>query len=347
MKTESKDGTLTEKQLNIMRQAEALRARIAKQEEREISQNDWAARLGVSATTYSRLLRDKYNGNATQWTIDIAKKCAALNKLAVADKLWKPENFFELGDYEFMFGAVAKAIENGKEGRLQRIAWYLARQGGGKTQYGLRLKMHYGGYWVVARQSWASSYFSALQSIALAIGITEGLTSAGEAESAIIAQLNLEKDPPVIYFDETEFLSPMLQNLLKMLINETQAVLVILCQPEFYNKIRRSKSIHSKQLMRRNVAVITMTALNAANAGKWLAGIDCENLEIRKACGKALADAANLVGDYDCCETVARYFVTEGLPLTLDDLKVAIDTYQRIVGHVAPEIIGHVAPEKK
>ena len=327
---------MTEDQKKIISQAEALRVEVGKRTGREKSDREWAGSLKISPTTWSRLKSGTFKGNWLKQTLEVQKACASIRQLYVTTTTWRPKKFFQFPDFLLLKQAVERAVENGTKRNIKRLAWYLAPQGCGKTQFGRELCEEFNGVWIVARQSWKDSYFSALISIARAIGITDSLKGTGEAEGEILARLNLSETPPVLFFDEPEYFGKPVMNLLKTLLNETSAVIVMLCQPKFYEDTRIRGGIHAAQLLRRSVAVIAMKPIGAADAAQFLkAEFPDEPAANLRACAGVLAAQAALSGGYDACQEIADSLRVQELELTPENVRLCAQHYHQTVGHVA------------
>lgn len=86
-------------------------------------------------------------------------------------------------------------------------------------------------------------------------------SSAAQAETALLNYLR-EKSGLFI-LNEAEDFGPPVLNLIKSILNETQCAVVILCVPEFYERIQKRQAVYAKQLMRRTIAVIVATDITA------------------------------------------------------------------------------------
>lgn len=339
---------MTQEQKQIIQQALALQAEFSKLQGREISARAWSQKLGVSPTTWARLAGGNYEGNTARWCAEIQSACAKLKGSISQRRAGTSKDFLAVPDFVLTESAIQQALARAGEGSNKRLVWFLAPQGCGKTEFGRQLVereysgddkrgfVSYSGTIIVARQSWKGSYFSALVAIARSIGIMEDLRSAGAAETQILARLNLHTTPFVLFFDEPEYFGREVLNLLKTLCNETRAVLVMLCQPKFYEETRTRGGIHAAQLLRRSIAVISHKDISANEASHFLrAKFPQAPAPALLEAARQLATAANLSGGFDACREIAASMSAQEMQCTARDVEAARQLYHKTVGFLA------------
>jgi len=138
----------------------------------------------------------------------------------------------------------------------ERLVVGLAETGGGKTRLGRQLKIAHDGILVEASEPWRSSYFAAIYDVALGAGVPEKElgTSKHQVQRALISQLR--KQRRILIIDEAEYFGPAATNLIKLILNQTPTVIIVLAIPDLFARWQRSAWIESAQTSRRSEAVI-------------------------------------------------------------------------------------------
>lgn len=212
-----------------------------------------------------------------------------------------------------------------------RLVVYLAETGGGKSALGRQLKLMHDGVLVEARESWRDSYFAALSSIALAAGVPEDELNAGKyrAECALLKKLKTNRR--VLIIDEGEYFGPRTINLVKLLLNQTESVVVVLAIPAMFQRWQLRSWEESKQLNRRAHAVVNASLVLPDDVKLFLAAHCTLGARAGEVCAM-IAKAANEFGRYD---TVTRIMaeLTEVISLdaiTPEEVKQAICTVRKM-----------------
>lgn len=183
-----------------------------------------------------------------------------------------------------------------------RLVVYLAETGGGKSALGRQLKLMHDGVLVEARESWRDSYFAALSSIALAAGVSEDELNGGKyrAECALLKKLKANRR--VLIIDEGEYFGPRTINLVKLLLNQTESVVVVLAIPAMFQRWQLRSWEESRQLNRRAHAVINANLVLPDEVKLFLSARCTLGAAAGEVCAM-IARAANEFGRYD---TVTR-----------------------------------------
>lgn len=279
----------------------------------------------------------KLKSNPDYQSRNLPKMLAALGKWAAQIRTrffqnpneWTRAHYVETPDFVLLRESVSAAIHTAKEGRPERAIWFLGDPGAGKSEAARRIV---GGTpnsrYLLARQSWCSSYFGALCGIAGALGLGPQRHSAA-AEGAILshlAELDSDGNPPVLAIDELEFSGEFLWRLFKMILNESRAVLAFFCQPVVFDGLNRSTVRHAAQLCRRSIAVIRCEPVSTAYAAELIRSIFPGDAGAVKL-APALAQAAAVAGRWACVAEVLESLADSGADVTADSLAAAVKVY--------------------
>ncbi|MBC8009193.1 MAG: hypothetical protein H7067_03755, partial [Burkholderiales bacterium] len=100
------------------------------------------------------------------------------------------------------------------------------------------------------------SYYAAVCDIARAAGVSEADlgTSEYKAQRALLARLRTNRR--VLVIDEGEYFGPRTTNLIKLILNQTGTVVVILAIPELARRWQKTAWVESAQTNRRSEAVV-------------------------------------------------------------------------------------------
>lgn len=276
-----------------------------------------ARKLSASETTWLRLRDGTYQGNVGKQVALLRKDMARLR----ADLGGAGGAIHATADLELIAEEAADLLAAARAGSENKLAWYLAPSGGGKSTAARELARRFGGLVITARQSWKESYFSACETIARALGVSGRLNGAKDAESAIIETLAADGEPRLLLLNEVEFFGTATLNLIKSLLNETPAALVIFALPEFYHQITKLGGIHAHQLQRRTRAVIVAERVTVQDAARFLAAAvpavtlgakDKPGDENARRCCEIMAEAANRFGRFDLLGRVAASLAADG-----------------------------------
>lgn len=306
------------------------------QQQAGLSDSNFAKHLPCSSTTWSRLKGDNYKGNVDRKVTEVAKAAQAYREAWQKNQSRNQRRrFYEFTDFKAVFSAVRTAMGRGQLLEEDKLIVYCAPSGWGKSHLASELEDRYSAKVVTARQSWRTSYFSACASIARAVGVREDFKGAPHAEEALIAHLT--NHPCVIVLNEVEFFGRPTLNLIKTILNETGCSVVMLAIPEFFSSIKVLGGLHSAQLLRRCVAVISAGQITAAQAAKFLGEEFDVTGDLRTAC-RSLAQAANVSPSggpgygYKLLARVVESLAEEfdrSAPPCAEDVEKAITIYQQ------------------
>jgi hypothetical protein len=199
----------------------------------------------------------------------------------------------------------------------ERITKYLAPTGASKTCLRLFLQQELANELafshVECRQSWkpmsrdnrTRANRTALMDISKAVGlrITDELLRKGVSgiEDALVANLTATKR--VLFFDEGEFFSTYVLNLLKTLLNKTRLVAVIACTPRAHAKWNTYYADEADQIARRTHAVVKVLDVPADDAAMFFPEGQFNNTD--KAL-ELIVKAASYFGHYSLIARIAE-----------------------------------------
>ena len=226
------------------------------------------------------------------------------------------------------FTAVLKAITECRTKRNEnRLVVYLADTGGGKSTLLNQVRKDFNGIIVEARESWRKSYFAACSDIALAAGASGAFRGEHDAEAGLITALQTRR--MVMGIDEGEYFGPRTINLLKLILNETETVIVLCAIPPLFDRWNQAAWIESQQLKRRTHVVIRCPLIQPADVSEFLAGKISLGTDHKAGC-LAIAKAANDFGKYDLITRVMEDLVNgpSDNP-TLADVEKTVDSVKK------------------
>lgn len=263
-----------------------------------------ADHLTVHGTTWMRIREGTYAA---------ADPSAALIKLetnlrnirlerAKASKLTGGAAFVRIPWQEAVKNAVTLAKLKPTED-CERLVVGLGETGAGKTALGRQLKIEHDGVLVEASEPWRTSYFAALFDIGLELGISEADlgNSAATAQRAVLKKLKVNRR--VLVIDEGEYFGPAVTNLVKLLLNKTATVIVILAIPALYTRWQKSAWVESAQTSRRSEAVVMADAVFPDDV---IAVAKTMKLDLDKAGAGQIAKAANEFGRLSLVKRVLK-----------------------------------------
>lgn len=260
---------------------------------------------GMSDSQWSKLR------SATYGVSNIDKQFAELQrflrsiryKIAAVGKIEGGRPFHELDSFAAILSSVRECLEKPGENRL---VIYVAPTGGGKSRLVTEVGKRETATSLRANESWRASYFFASLDIIDALGGTGKFSSAGQARREVIALLKGERK--VLCIDEGNYFGPQSINLLKDVLNETEATVLLCCTPQHYDKMRRHWGEWS-QLQRRVHSIFRYQPVTPSDAMEFLkdAGLNGDS----KAAAIVLAKAANHFGAFDfIARTIERVVET-------------------------------------
>lgn len=301
----------------------------------------------ISPTTWSRLRRGIYPGSIPTM-MDIVSKHAKTRRESIEGdtRRHRSKVFHQFPIYDQLRDAVREVLTLADLGEEDKLVWYTAPSGWSKTTYGRKLQEEFGGWMITARESWKKSYFSALRSMCETIGVRppskksedkESTSTPGEwrtapdAESALLE--HLKRKPGLFILNEVEDFGPPILNLIKSILNETGCAVLVLCVPEFFERITTRNTAWAKQLVRRTEAVLTPPAITGKMVETFL--LERWTITLALAAGaKEIAKEANTFGGFDFVTRINNHLALHHAGRTapdLDDIHEAIAHYRHFV----------------
>lgn len=306
----------------------------AEQERLKLSDSAFVQKhLTISATTWSRLRSGNYAADATAAFIRLEGNLRQLRiERAKVAKLTGGREFIGLPPHEQVRNAVTLAKLKPADDQ-DRLVVFLAETGGGKTALARDLKVAHDGILVEARESWRDSYYAAVCAIGAAAGVAESDLDhgTGAAETALLRKLRANRR--VLIIDEGEYFGPRTANLLKLLLNQTETVIVLMAIPVLFRRWQEKAWVESVQLNRRSTAVVVADAVTPGDVRKFAAGrVKLAEAEAKAAC-VAVAEAANAFGRYDTVLRVLEELAAEeaGETVGVEQVRQAVRRVQRLL----------------
>lgn len=217
-----------------------------------------------------------------------------------------------------------------------RFVAYLAPTGGGKTALARQLKVEHDGILVEGRESWRTSYNAALVTIGTAAGVPESELVKGVrfAETALLKRLNSNRR--VLIIDEGEYFGPRTINLVKLILNQTPTVVIVLAIPELFDRWQKAAWEEARQINRRAEAIVELELVTPEEVATFLATRVTLASDAKQVAG-VIAKAANEFGHYDLVTRVVQQLATdsEGERVTLEDAQQAIRCVRRLLNRTA------------
>ncbi len=319
-------------QLDVLTQLRAEQARLA------LSDGAFVQRyLTVSGTVWSRLNSGSYPADATAAFLKLEGNLRQLRlEKAKATKLTGGRAFVPLAPHEAVRHAVTLAKLKAADDQ-DRLVVFLAETGGGKTALARDLKLAHDGILVEASEPWRESYYAAVRDLASAAGVAESELDQGKHTAQMALLRKLRANRRVLIIDEAEYFGPRTANLIKLLLNQTETVIVLLAIPVLFRRWQEKAWVESVQLNRRSTAVIVGDPVTAGDVRKFAAGkVTLDEAEAARACA-AIAEAANAFGRYDTVLRVLDDLAAEeaGAPVGLEEARNAVRRVQRLLNRNA------------
>jgi hypothetical protein len=261
--------------------------------------------LTVSATVWNRLCNGTYPANPAAAFVKLEGNLRQLRlERTKAARLTGGRKFIALPKHQAVHDAVTSAKLKEADDQ-DRLVVFLAESGGGKTALARDLMLQHDGILVEARESWRDSYYAAARDIATAAEVSASELDQGKhaAETALLRRLRANRR--VLIIDEAEYFGPRTANLIKLILNQTETVVVLLAIPVLFRRWQEKAWVESVQLNRRAVTVVGDVVTNG-DVRKFVDAdgrVKLEPGEALAACN-AIAEAANAFGRYDTVKRV-------------------------------------------
>ena len=315
-------SSYTEGQLDVLRQLCALR------DELGISDGEFVRKhLTLSSTTWSRINTGTYGADAASAFVKLELNLRQLRvERAQASRTTGGAAWYRIVPQQSVIDAVSQAkLKPASD--PDRAVFFLAPTGGGKTATARQLKVMHDGILVEARESWRDSYYAALCDVGQAAGISEDElgTSKHSAEQAVLRKLRANRR--VLIIDEGEYFGARTINLLKLLLNQTETVIVVMTIPVLFTRWQARSWEESKQLNRRAHAVIVAGPVLPDDVALFLKG---SNLFASAAVCGVIAKAANEFGSYDTVREIIDEFGDDTCEVTQARAEKAVSNFKRL-----------------
>lgn len=213
-----------------------------------------------------------------------------------------------------------------------RCIFYLADTGGGKTALTQELMRRFSTIYVEADESWRTSYFAPCADIAKAAGAVGPWRAKYDVKGAMLTKL-LDGGPYVLIIDEGNYFGPQAISALKLILNRTNAVIVIVGMVSVYTKLMSQTKTweEAKQLVRRARLVVRNNKIQPPDLAPFLNGFDL-GAHQKIVCAQ-LARAANEMGMYDLVWRVVDELRAQGEEVVTPDVMTkAIESVRQDMG---------------
>lgn len=310
-------------------QREVLRQLCAQRDELGLSDGEFVRKhLTLSSTTWSRINNGTYGADVGSAFVKLEGNLRQIRvERAQASRTTGGSAWYRLVPQQSVIDAVSQAkLKPASD--PDRAVFFLAPTGGGKTATARQLKVMHDGILVEARESWRDSYYAALCDVGLAAGISEDEIGTGKhsAEQALLRKLRANRR--VLIIDEGEYFGARTINLLKLLLNQTDTVIVVMTIPVLFTRWQARSWEESKQLNRRAHAVIVAGPVLPDDVALFLAGA---GLSAPAAVCAVITKAANEFGSYDTVrEIVAELAADNTGAVTRERAEKSVSNFYRL-----------------
>jgi hypothetical protein len=273
----------------------------------QIPHNEFLKVIGLKLdpTIFSRIISEKgYNG-AAETHIETLTSAVEQWRMSKAFAQRMPDRPIHRQDwFADLEEAALNAAAMEEQKNQERGVVFLAPTGGGKSTLARHLKSKIGRAHIIsAAGSWRTSYFAVLSSILVTLG-QKVPVSARLAEASLLKHLNDNK--LTLIFDEQDMFGRDALNLIRQLLNETRASVVMLMVPETWDRLVRHGGEYASQLCRRCSTVVKAPPLAQKDAMAFLKeSLPDTPLEALKEAAKVLVSAANKFGGFSLLDNAA------------------------------------------
>jgi DNA transposition AAA+ family ATPase len=279
-------------QLDVLNQLNELKTKLGLSDGQFVQKH-----LTLSGTTWSRLNSGTYQADGTSAFIKLESNLRQLRVELSAVSKFKGNQKFHVFLKQRAAMAAITTCKLKPEHDANRFVAYLAPTGGGKTSLGRHVQAENDAIYIEAKESWRTKYLSAMIDISRAAGVNEADLTRGEnvAETALIKRLRANRR--VLIIDEGEYFGPKTINLIKLILNQTPTVVLLLSIPELFERWQKAAWEEARQINRRAEAIIRFEGVTIDEVQDMLPGAD-------KKAAAAIAAAANAFGAYDLVNRV-------------------------------------------
>lgn len=276
---------------------DALQKMVSEAEGKPVSDAEFARRyLPFSSSTLSRIRNadDPYTGSIE----NIAEKVQQAEE-EIASRI-ETVRLNAQADQGFVQTTLARAIQasvkKARASKLRKVVVALSPTGGGKSEIGKMLASK-GNIYIEGRQSWRKSYKAFCAAIARAAGrpLRTVHYTEGEAEDRMIQALSTHDE--VLYIDEANTLSGESINALKLIVNQTNTVIVIAAIPAMWDKLASGAEEEVAQFINRCQPILRDNGIKLDDAAPFLLRAGLSQHELDKSIG-SIVESANEFGLY-------------------------------------------------
>lgn len=288
--------------------------------------------LTVSATTWSRLKSGSYAADPGEAFVKLESNLRQYRiERAQSAKLTGGGAFHSIPWQQAVIEAVTAAKLKPADDPERAVA-ALGVQGAGKTRLARELKVMHDGILVEASEPWRTSYYAALCDIGVAAGLSEAELGKGVATAQRAVLKRLRANRRVLIIDEGEYFGPSTTNLIKLILNQTATVVVLLTLPVLFERWEKAAWAEAPQVLRRCEAVVEAQLVAPDDVAKFAAGagVSIVGGEAKAAWGE-LAKAANEFGRLSLVKRVLDTLRRDGATATRDGVTHAIRTTKALL----------------
>ena len=283
-------------------------------------------RLNTSGSSWTRLKNGNYGAkDHTAMHEKLTAGLAALQEYLTSRAL---KGVKTLIPFSTVKGVLA-GIRNASADDRNRLVIYLAPTGGGKTKLANLLLENYTSRAVLveASEPWRESYLAAILALCAALGMREVKASTREAEASLLEELR--QHPKHIIIDEAHYFGQRTLNLVKLILNKTDSVVILLAIPLLWDRVQRAAGSEVEQLRTRTAASIRADRLSSRDLVDFLV----DRLPTIGSLGdgsaaalSAIQDSCNSFGLWDTAERIAAQIRADAGDgdITMDIVKQAI-----------------------
>lgn len=316
-------SSYTEGQRDVLRQLCALR------DELGLSDGEFVRKhLTITATPWSRIQSGTYGASVDNAFMKLEANLRQLRvERAQATRTTGGSAWYSIITQQSVINAVSQAKLKPADDP-DRAVFFLAPTGGGKTATARQLKVMHDGILVEARESWRDSYFAAMCDVGLAAGISEDELGTGKhsAEQAVLRKLRANRR--VLIIDEGEYFGARTINMLKLILNQTETVIVVMTIPVLFTRWQARSWVESEQLNRRAHAVIVSGPVLPDDVALFFSGAGL--VAAAGACS-IIAKAANQFGAYDTVREIVGELAADKMQTVDKELaEKAVSNFKRL-----------------
>lgn len=297
--------------------------------ELQLSSEAFASKhLLVSSTTWLRIRKGTYGGDIEAVAVKLEQSLRNLRiELARRARMTGNRSYYWFAPALAVMNAIA-AARSRPAGDPERLVLVEGQTGSGKSALAAQIRVQHDAVFLEGRESWRTDYRAAATAIALAAGAAtsqvDGRASLSQVEDRLLEALQHRRR--VVVIDEGEYFGPKTANLIKLILNRTETVVVILCIPALRARWMQAAQREAQQLLRR-AWTVDLGMVTPAEVEPFLAGLPLAN-HVRSAAGM-IAKSANQFGAFSTVRRVVeRLHDDKPEHLELADVAKAIEVTQ-------------------